>query len=133
VNRQSRLDRLEAPNSSFSCRAAVLIFRLDANEIPLVETTVCLAVRCQRFWDECPDSLLLAAKNFIALLVAAIGKHRQFLFADSVPRHLRHSCQLGSVMSEVDDVMRNDHVTLEVYSGLYVVANHSRAAPTGCH
>jgi hypothetical protein len=45
----------------------------------------------------------------------------------------RNRCVTEAIVTNIDDIMGNDHVILKIYSGLHVVADHSRATPAGCH
>ena len=111
------------------------ISRGDAFEMvfPVKESPVGLAVGGQRLRDVGGNARLLALQDLVTLEVAAIGNDREAVDARGLAGLLRHRRQLGPVIADVGDLVRDDQVVLVIDRGLHVVANNAGATTAGGH
>ena len=120
-------------DEALSSRASVFVVLGDVDEVELAEAPLGLAVGGHRLGHVGRDAGLLARQDLRTLEVAAIGDHSQLLVANRFAGLLRHRPQLGSIVADVDDVVRNDQVVLGIGDDLDVVADDAGASATGGH
>ena len=114
-------------------RTSVFVLIRHIDEVLLAEAPVGLAVGGQRLRDVGGDARLLALQDLVTLEVATIGNDREVLDARGFAGALRHRRQLGPVVADVGDFVRDDQVVFVIDRSLDVVANNAGAPAAGGH
>ena len=84
------LDGGKAPDRPLARGTSVLILRWDVAKIGFIEEPNRFIARGLRLRDQCFDPRLLAIEDLLALVVAAVSKHRQGITADCVAGLVGH-------------------------------------------
>ena len=79
------------------------------------------------------DAGSLAGQHLVAIEIAAIGQHGEFLTRHHVPGLLPHRQQLGAVVADIGHLVRHDEMVLGLHRHLDVVADNAGALAAGGH
>ena len=74
------------------------------------------------------DAVRLAVLQCLAIVIAAVGPHRQRLDPQRLLRRVGHRMQLAGVVAVVDHLARDDQLVLRIDRHLHIVACHRLAA-----
>ena len=75
----------------------------------------------------------LAGQHLVAVVIAAVGQHRDLLASGRVSRLAAHRGQLGPVAADIGDLVRDDQMVLGIDGDLHVVADDAGALAAGRH
>ena len=75
----------------------------------------------------------LAGQHLVAVVIAAVGQHREFLASGRIQRLLPHRGQLRPVAADIGDLVRDDQMVLGIDGHLNIVADDAGALAAGRH